>query len=119
MVSKVTIIILLIVVSLQGCMAQQIQKVTEEINQRREAYIATHPKADAQTKQAVLNGKIFIGMEKDAVIASYGKPYKINRTVTAMTVTEQWIYGFESFDGSFISGPILYIENGHLTAWQN
>lgn len=52
-----------------------------------------------------------IGMTADEVInqTSWGKPRDVHRTVTAKTITEQWIY-----DGSY-----LYFTNGKLTGIQN
>lgn len=36
--------------------------------------------------------KVAIGMNKEMVILSWGKPEKINRTIVASGTTEQWIY---------------------------
>ena len=57
----------------------------------------------------IRKGKIMIGMTKEMVRLSWGPPKKINRTVTANTVSEQWIYG-ERY---------LYFRNGILTSWQD
>lgn len=117
-------IFFLIVFSLQGCagyISNRSQKVMEDWKNHREAYITAHPNIDARTKQAVLNGKLFIGMERSAVIGSYKEPYKINRTETASGIHEQWIYGYSNpidFSVTY-TGLILYIDNGKLTAIQN
>jgi hypothetical protein len=57
----------------------------------------------------ILAGKIWLGMTKDMVIESWGKPEDINRTVTTYSVSEQWIYG-EKY---------LYFDDGILTSWQD
>jgi hypothetical protein len=57
----------------------------------------------------ILQNKIKIGMTKEMVIESWGKPEHISRTVTASVVHEQWVYG-DSY---------LYFDNGILTAWQD
>jgi hypothetical protein len=57
----------------------------------------------------VSNRKILIGMTKEMVSESWGKPSSVNRTVTGSFVHEQWIYG-ETY---------LYFENGILTSFQD
>lgn len=54
-------------------------------------------------------GKVAIGMTKDQVLASWGKPNDINRTVGKWGVNEQWVY----------SNAYLYFENGVLRALQD
>lgn len=53
-----------------------------------------------------------IGMNAKQVIdgTKWGKPDRINRTITATRVHEQWVYSDNSY---------LYFENGKLTAIQN
>ena len=57
------------------------------------------------------NNVIAIGMTKEMVISSFGKPDDINRTVTQYGINEQWVY--ESRD------MYLYFEEGILTSWQD
>jgi len=63
----------------------------------------------ANIEKAVLDGKVQIGMTDEQVRMSLGKPVTVNRTVTANTVTEQWVYG---------SSTYLYFRDGVLTSWQ-
>jgi hypothetical protein len=63
----------------------------------------------ANIEKAVLEGKVQIGMTDEQVRMSLGKPVTVNRTVTANTVTEQWVYG---------SSTYLYFRDGVLTSWQ-
>jgi hypothetical protein len=61
--------------------------------------------------KAIKEKKVLIGMTKEQVIISWGKPRDINRTGGAWGVHEQWIYG------DF--GPYLYFENDKMTSWQD
>ena len=57
----------------------------------------------------ILQGKIVIGMTKQQCIDAIGNPTRINRTTTASTIYEQWVY----------SGRYLYFENGKLVTIQD
>lgn len=69
--------------------------------------------ADAEAKRIRAEKKrngVTIGMtDQDALDSSWGKPRKINRTINAYGVSEQWVY-----DGGY-----LYFKNGVLTSIQN
>lgn len=54
---------------------------------------------------------IVIGMTKDMVIESIGKPDDINRTVGSWGVHEQWVY--ERYDLN------IYFENGKVSSFQD
>lgn len=52
-----------------------------------------------------------LGMTQDDVLASsWGRPERVNRTITASGTSEQWVYGGHNY---------LYFENGVLTSIQN
>lgn len=56
-------------------------------------------------------GGVKVGMNAAQVLKSnWGKPEKINRTITSNVTHEQWVYGEHNY---------LYFENGVLTAIQN
>lgn len=57
----------------------------------------------------ILQGKIVIGMTKRQCIDAIGNPTRINRTTTALTIYEQWVY----------SGRYLYFENDKLVTIQD
>ena len=59
--------------------------------------------------KAIKEKKVFIGMTKEQVLASWRKPEDINRSVGMWGVHEQWIYG-ETY---------LYFENDILTSFQD
>jgi hypothetical protein len=72
---------------------------------------AKQAKLDAAEKARKKREGVSIGMtQQDALDSSWGKPERINRTVTANGVREQWVYG---------NGNYLYFTNGILTAYQN
>jgi hypothetical protein len=45
-----------------------------------------------QIDRAVLSRKIFIGMLAEDVVRSWGRPSKINKTLTVSGLEEQWVY---------------------------
>ena len=56
-------------------------------------------------------GKFTIGMTKEMVIESIGKPDDINRTVGSWGVHEQWVYDKR--------GLYIYFKNGKVTSFQD
>ena len=56
----------------------------------------------------ILKGKVAIGMTKEMCLLSWGKPKKINETITANGKTEQWVY----------NDNYLYFENGTVITIQ-
>ncbi len=62
------------------------------------------------TGKTIIDSKISIGMTKEMVIDSWGKPSDINTTITEYGVHEQWVYG---------SGSYVYFEDGIVTTIQN
>jgi len=94
----------------------------KKIQERRTSYVQNHPELDERTKSAILNGRIFIGMNTEQVLASWGKPNKINRSVYEWGVHEQWVYGGLSGYGrysSYTEPTYLYFEDGLLKSWQD
>jgi len=59
--------------------------------------------------EKIFKGVIWIGMTKEMALESWGKPEDINRTVSVLSVHEQWVYG----------NAYLYFEGGILTSWQD
>ncbi|WP_119460645.1 hypothetical protein [Rhodospirillaceae bacterium SYSU D60014] len=62
------------------------------------------------SKQALRDGKIWVGANSEMACLAWGRPRSVNRTTTAHGVREQWVYG---------SGSYLYFDDGSLTAIQN
>lgn len=60
--------------------------------------------------------KVKLGMTKEQVIESLGRPRHINRTIVGNGTTEQWCYG-DSLSGTTEYG--YFDEDGILTGWQD
>ncbi|APT75265.1 hypothetical protein LN42_01795 [Marinitoga sp. 1137] len=62
---------------------------------------------------------IVIGMPAWIVEDIFGKPSSVNKTVTASTVYEQWVYERYNYAlNTYWPYLYLYFENGVLTSWQ-
>lgn len=64
----------------------------------------------AVNAQKILDRKIWIGMTSEMARIVLGEPERNNRTVTATTIKEQWVYPNREY---------YYFTNGILTAWQD
>lgn len=60
--------------------------------------------------------KIRIGMSEEALIASWGSPRKVNRSVGRYGVHKQYVYGSHS---GYSTPTYVYVENGKVTSWQD
>lgn len=108
-----TLVICLMLVS--GCTQQEWdtwKKITQHPQERRQQFINANPELFAKTIELILAGKIAMGMTTEQVRASWGVPYRRNRSVGSWGVHEQWVYG--SYTGHY-----LYFEEGILTSWQD
>lgn len=85
----------------------QVQKNVRE-------YLQNHPRLAPKIKNALLEGKFFIGMDKEQIRVLLGEPDNINRTVTKNGVSEQWLYGNPGFGAKY-----LYFEDGIFESWQD
>jgi len=79
----------------------------------RQAFVGKNKHLAQRFKNAILNGQILLGMSQGMVIASWGHPDDINKSVGSYGVHEQWIYSYYSTDRY-----LLYFENDVLTSWQ-
>jgi hypothetical protein len=77
------------------------------LNEDAEKYKA---KFGQETWNTILSGKVAIGMPAEACELSWGRPPKINQTITSGAKREQWVYGKGS--------NFLYFEDGKLVAVQ-
>jgi hypothetical protein len=84
-------------------------KATRKLeNEKRRSLIIN--KYGKENGEAILNNKVKIGWTKSMCIASWGKPYDINRTTNAYGTHEQYVYSLKKY---------LYFENGILTGIQD
>jgi len=82
---------------------QTLGQYKEEIAQEKQTRAAV---AQQRSKPAPK-----IGMTADEVLKStWGEPNDVNRTITATTTHEQWVYG---------GGCYIYLDNGIVTAIQD
>jgi hypothetical protein len=81
------------------------QRAKEKLAWRKEM-VLRYGKSDAAL---IFDNRVRIGMKKSAARESWGSPQKINRTILANTVDEQWVY----------ENSYLYFTNGILTAIQD
>ncbi len=64
--------------------------------------------------KAIQAKQVVIGMTGEQLIASWGGPNQINSTEGKWGKSEQWVYGSNIGRQTYI-----YLENDHVTAWQN
>jgi regulator of protease activity HflC (stomatin/prohibitin superfamily) len=60
-------------------------------------------------ERAVIERKVMLGMTSEQVSLSWGPPRKVNKTVRASGVSEQWVYSDDSY---------VYLDNGLVTVIQ-
>jgi len=76
------------------------------------ACFSENPQWGSDTCSRISQQKIWLGMEDDMALLSWGPPSDINKSVGSWGVREQWVYGWTS------NVSYLYFENGILTSWQ-
>jgi len=81
-------------------------------------YVNSHPDLDGRTREAILNGRIFIGMTEEQVKVSWGRPKEIHRSVGMNWSREQWVYGIKEGD-HYISPTYVYFERGRVIGWED
>lgn len=47
---------------------------------------------DTRVANAIAQGKVAIGMTAEEAVRAWGAPHAINRTATATSTSEQWVY---------------------------
>lgn len=102
------IVLVLLLVTFVGCASMMGPSKKD-----RKQYVNSHFYLSANVSRCILEGKITKGMNKEEVVASWGRPNDINRTVGSWGVHEQWVYG------SAPNTRYLYFENDKLTSWQD
>jgi hypothetical protein len=84
------------------------EKAWDEAVRERETAVRAKRWPPAVGK-AVIERKVLIGMTTDQVLMAWGRPERVNETIRASSVSEQWVYS---------SQRSLYFENGKLTTIQ-
>lgn len=92
-------------------LTQYIEQTNNKTEKRAKSIHDASPDWEKEDCINIAEGKIWVGMSKEMVLKSRGRPSDINRTVGSWGIHEQWVYG--------ILGPYLYLEDGVLTSWQD
>ena len=66
-----------------------------------------------RVENAIYNKQVIVGMNEEEVVQSWGRPHKINTTVTAKGRDEQWVYRRAGGADQY-----LYLTNGELRGMQ-
>lgn len=82
----------------------------QELNRQDESSANLKACKTATFRKAALAHEIRLGMPEKCLVASWGPPKEINRTVTQSGTREQWVYA---------PGVYIYLDNGTVTAWQD
>ena len=77
-------------------------------------YIKMHPQTLDTEAERILNNQIWLGMTKDQLLGSWGRPDSINQTVGSWGRDEQYVYNRGGYSTQYV-----YLRNGIVTAWQN
>lgn len=88
-----------------------------KVRERLERKLYAENGVNQRIINAIMERKIILGMTKKDVIASWGQPNDINKTVTTYGTDEQWVYGFISLYSDTLQ--FLYFDDGILTSWQD
>lgn len=100
----------------QSSLISEIQLMPYSYSDRRRINFVNEygSKLTTQNKNDILDGQIRIGMTKEMIIASWGNPFDINRTVTRYGVREQLVYGSDISNRRYV-----YIDDGLMTSFQD
>ena len=74
------------------CKSLRACKKTRVIGLKREI-LKHYPRWSLKTKDAILNGQVFIGMTKKQALVSWGQPKRSIKTMAQRIVREQFVYG--------------------------
>lgn len=69
-----------------------------------ETLMETRNRYSRREIEAIVNERIFVGMSEEALVYSWGRPSKINRSSYG---SDQWVY----------SSQYVYVENGEIDGW--
>lgn len=95
----------------------EISAKSEDLQNKEIRYFQHKRLADAEKKygtairKRIERREYWLGMNQDMATSSLGRPDKVNRTVSASKVSEQWVYS--SYD------IYLYFENGIMKSFQD
>ena len=96
--------------------AEKLQQMQSKLkNDKIELLKKKWPNLSGNEIEAVYNKQIFIGMSRDGLLASWGKPEDINSSVGSWGKHEQFVYpGKNDYESVYV-----YVDNGYITSWQD
>jgi hypothetical protein len=68
----------------------------------------------SQMQRAIAAREVVIGMTAEEVVASWGRPTKVNTTITGGSKTEQWVYRRGG-----VAAQYIYLHNGAVRSMQD
>lgn len=86
---------------------QQVNNAQQQITQEESRFSILENKYGTSTAAKLYSGKIWKGMPTEMVKDSWGTPAKINRSINANIVKEEWIF----------NNTWLFFENDRLIDW--
>lgn len=102
------VLIFCALIACQGCSNTRFGRWVREDDV--EKYFAQNPATPDEIKQAIVDGRVLVGMTWEQVKLSVGDVMRVNRTQTAYGVHEQLIYP---------SNLYVYLDNNVVTAVQD
>lgn len=94
---------------------EKVEQIKTKLKKSRiESLKKKWPSLSEKEINAVYSKKIYMGMSRDGLLASWGKPKSINSSVGSWGKHEQFVYpGKNEYERIYV-----YVENGYITSWQ-
>lgn len=73
----------------------------------RQGFVSAHPDLSEKIKNDILNKSVSIGMTKDQVLASWGRPSTVGKVLSGSINMESWTY---------YHSKVLYFEGDKLVS---
>ena len=99
------------------------------LKKQRLEFVRAHQDLDPEIRETILSGMVLLGMTREQVQASRGRPLDINTDIGEWGIHEQWVYvGIEENPRMHTSRKewrldhfyaYIYFENGKVTSWQS
>ena len=94
----------------KDALSTNFEGIATKLEKSRWHYVKDNSVMPEKFKNAIIEGKVSLGMSTEMVTASWSKPKVINRTADSRGVFEHWAYE---------SGVHLYFENDKLSSWKD
>ena len=116
---KTKLLILCVLLALGGCDFTAAIRDQEDAIWRTE-YLQDRPDLPADTRASIEAQRVRLGMTKEEVRASWGRPCDTSRHVSANGIIETWEYGWWSYEiGMCMTQQIVTFYDGVVYSWTN